>query len=171
MPCPHDVKFAIFQVHIHISFLERKEPQERTSDCYTYQHSLLTWPLHCLQWMHVTISSLLPRTNDRSSINFAECRESCMLCTQHLALQRTKDYNPIFLNDHAPCDTRKKYEYLKDLTVPVACAVYTYTGGKTHLHFIWKVCCSEAENERMKKNISVRDGLKMTFPTYGTWAM
>ena len=33
-------------------------------------------------------------------------------CTLHLAVQRTQDYNPIFLNDHAPCDTRKKYEYL-----------------------------------------------------------
>ena len=90
--------------------------------------------------------------------------------TLHLALQRTP-YNPIFLNDHAPCDTRKKCEYLKDLTVPVACAVYTYTGGNTHLHFIWKVCCSEAEDERMKKNICLRDGLKMTFPTYSTRAM
>ena len=49
--------------------------------------------------------------------------------------------------------------------------MYTYTGGNTHLHFIWKVCCSEAEDERMKKNISVRDGLKMTFPTYSTRAM
>ena len=48
---------------------------------------------------------------------------------------------------------------------------HNYTGAKTHLHFIWKVCCSEAEDERMKKNISVRDGFKMTFPTYSTWAM
>ena len=57
------------------------------------------------------------------------------------------------------------------LYIPVACAVYTYTGGKTHLHFIWKVCSSEAEDEKMKKNISVRDSLKMTFPTYSTRAM
>ena len=45
--------------------------------------------------------------------------------TLHLALQHTEDYNPIFLNDYVPCDPRKKYEYLKDLIVPVACAVYT----------------------------------------------
>ena len=33
------------------------------------------------------------------------------------------------------------------------------------------MCCSEAEDERMKKNISVRDSFKMTFPTYSTRAM
>ena len=47
------------------------------------------------------------------------------LRTLHLALQCTEDYNPIFLNDLVPCDPWKKYEYLKDLIVPVACAVYT----------------------------------------------
>ena len=42
---------------------------------------------------------------------------------------------------------------------------------KTHLHFIWKTIPSETEQDRMKKNMTLRDELKQGFPLYSTRVM
>lgn len=56
------------------------------------------------------------------------------------------------------------------MVVPCAAALYSYTGAKVHLHFLWKVSL-EAEDVRMTKNMSLRDKLREEFPLYHTRAM
>ena len=91
--------------------------------------------------------------------------------TLHLELEKSQPYTPVFLNDHLPSDPRRKYEYLKGIIVPFSCVLYSYTGMKTHLHFIWKTIPSETEQDRMKKNMTLRDELKQGFPSYSTRVM
>ena len=68
--------------------------------------------------------------------------------TLHLELEMTEPYCPIFLSDHIPSDSRRMHEYLKNIVVPYSVAMYSYTGTRIYLHFVWKVS-SEPEDVRM----------------------
>ena len=55
------------------------------------------------------------------------------------ALDHCTEYEAILLEDHSPADARRRFDYNHDLVVPTKCVLYTYTGSKNHLHFIWKI--------------------------------
>ena len=51
------------------------------------------------------------------------------------------------------------------------CVLYSYTGSRNHLHFVWRIPEDLAEREMLKKNMSVVQELRKTLPTYHTRAM
>ena len=55
------------------------------------------------------------------------------------ALDLANYYDPVFVNDHAPGDPRRRFDYLQSLVVPYKCICYKYTGSRENLSFIWKV--------------------------------
>jgi hypothetical protein len=86
--------------------------------------------------------------------------------TLHHALQKSKPFEAVFGNDHAPPDAKRKYDYAKGLVVPCKCVRYTYTGSRNHLHFLWRIPTDSTESETLSQSLKVRDELKTSFPLY-----
>lgn len=91
--------------------------------------------------------------------------------TLHQALQKSKPFEAVFVNDHAPPDAKRRYEYMKGLVVPCKCVRYTYTGSRNHLHFVWQTPLDSTESEILNQSLKVRDELKKSFPVYHSRAM
>ena len=81
----------------------------------------------------------------------------------HGALQKAKDYDAIFVNDHAPPDPRRRYDYNKGLVVPCKCIKYVFTGSVNHLVFVWKVPIDATESEILNESMKVTEELKKSF--------
>ena len=81
----------------------------------------------------------------------------------HGALQKAKDYDAIFVNDHAPPDPRRRYDYNKGLVVPCKCIKYVFTGSVNHLVFVWKVPIDATESEVLNESMKVTEELKKSF--------
>lgn len=73
----------------------------------------------------------------------------------HEALQKAKDYDAILVNDHAPPDPRRRYDYIKSLVVPCKCVKYVFTGSVNHLIFVWRVPIDATESEVLNQNTKV----------------
>lgn len=94
------------------------------------------------------------------------------LCiTLHQALNLKGDFDVVFVNDFAPPDAKRRYEYMKGLVVPEKCVKYTYTAGRNHLHFLWKVPIDSPESEVLDSSMKMRDELKKSCPIYHSRAM
>ena len=91
--------------------------------------------------------------------------------TLHEALQNAYSYEAIFINDFAPADRRRRYEYMAGLVFPVKCIVYSHTALQNHLHFVWKLGIADDDGVRQKKNDETKDKLKSQFPVYHSRAM
>ena len=91
--------------------------------------------------------------------------------TLHEALQNADSYEAIFINDFAPADRRRRYEYMADLVFPVKCIVYSYAALQNHLHFVWKLGIADDDGVRQQKNDGTKDKLKPQFPVYHSRAM
>ena len=87
------------------------------------------------------------------------------------AIENKAPFEPVFINEHALPDARRRYDYIKGLVVPFKCVKYTYTGSSNHLHFIWRIRPESTETETMNECLKVRDGLKKLFPVYHSRAM
>ncbi|CAB4000679.1 Hypothetical predicted protein [Paramuricea clavata] len=89
----------------------------------------------------------------------------------HTAIAHADKYEVICANDYSPVEPTKKYSFFKELQVPVKCVLFTYTGAREHLSFIWKVPLEGDEApeylERNNKNIAEIKNL----PHYHTRAM
>ena len=67
----------------------------------------------------------------------------------HDALLKSKEGTTVNVNDFAPGDHRRRFDFVKDLQVPCKSILYTHSGsGPTHLHFLWRV--SELSEEGLK---------------------
>lgn len=49
--------------------------------------------------------------------------------TLHRAIEKKTPFEPVFVNEYAPPDARRRYEYIKGLIVPCKCVKYTYYSG------------------------------------------
>ena len=54
----------------------------------------------------------------------------------HTAIVHSNFYTPILVNDHAPGEPNRRFDYIKGMVVPVKCIKFTYTGVKEHLTFL-----------------------------------
>ena len=99
------------------------------------------------------------------------CESAARYCTLHQALQKSGPFEPLFVNDYAPADAKRRYDYVKELILPYKCVQYTYTGSKNHLHFLWRVSLDTGESETLQQSMKVRDELKKSFPVYHSRAM
>ena len=66
---------------------------------------------------------------------------------------------------------KRTYNYKHDTIVPVKCVMYSYTGCRNHLHFIWKIQESATEGKLFRKKMNFGQELWKTIPTYSTRAM
>ena len=89
----------------------------------------------------------------------------------HEALRHSEPYQPIFLNEFAPTDRRRRSEYVNELVFPCKTARYSYTGQQSHLHFVWKVDLTDSETQCQQNNDRCKEDLKKDFPTCHTRAM
>lgn len=89
----------------------------------------------------------------------------------HDALIHSHEYEPILLEDHSPADTRRRYDYNQGLIVPMKCVLYTYSGSKNHLHFVWKISCDQSETSLLQRNMTVQQELQKNLPRFHTRAM
>ena len=89
----------------------------------------------------------------------------------HVAILHAKEFETILVEDHSPPCPKRRYDYNHDIIVPVKCVMYSYTGSRNHLHFIWKIQESATEGELLKKNMNIAQELGQTIPTYNTRAM
>ena len=80
-------------------------------------------------------------------------------------------YETLCVNDFAPGDPRRRFDYVKGLVVPVKCIKFTYSGSKEHLIFLWKVDISHSESQILSQNMKIAAELRKTFPVYHTRAM
>ena len=91
--------------------------------------------------------------------------------TLHQALEKSKDFEAVFVNDHAPPLAKRRYDYMKGLVVPFKCIKYTYTGSRNQLHFLWKAPHESTEGEVLNQSMKVCDTLKKSFPVYHSRAL
>lgn len=89
----------------------------------------------------------------------------------HQALSLKGYFDAVFVNDFTPPDARRKYEYVKNLTVPEKCVKYTYTASRNHLHFLWRVPSDSPESDFLDRSMKVRDELRKSCPVYHSRAM
>ena len=82
------------------------------------------------------------------------------------ALQISEPYKPIFMNEYSSCDRRRRFEYVKEIVVPVACQQYTYTGGQEHLHWIWRTIPDESQSDALQNYMRVTVELQSKLPVY-----
>ena len=89
----------------------------------------------------------------------------------HDALQQPKPYEPIFINEYAPTDRRRRNDYLKELVFPCKTVRYTYTGASTFVHFIWKTDITDSETQIQQRNDDNKVKIKTELPVYHSRAM
>ena len=89
----------------------------------------------------------------------------------HTAVIASDPYEKICVNDFAPGDARRRFDYVKGLIVPVKCIKFTYTGTKEHLIFIWKVNPSHSEGQILNENMRLASEIRKSLPVYHTRAM
>lgn len=71
----------------------------------------------------------------------------------------------------APGDARHRYDYVKNLVVPVKCVKFTYTGTKEHLIFLWKVNPNHTESQILSENMKLAAEIRKTLPVFHTRTM
>ena len=89
----------------------------------------------------------------------------------HSALLHASDFQPVLLEDQCPADHRKKHYYKEGIVVPVKSVIYTYTGSRNHITFIWKFPINLTETELLQQNVSIQQQIKTNFPKYHSCAM
>ena len=86
------------------------------------------------------------------------------------ALLHAKPYDPIFVNEYAPSDKKRRNECGR-----VCCEVvrYSYTGrnGPISTSCLWKVNLDDSETDLLQKNDRIKETLKKEFPVYRSRSM
>ena len=90
----------------------------------------------------------------------------------HDALLEAENYQPICMNEFMPAADRKdRHEFLRELVMPSRYTHLKYTGGPTHLHFVWRVPIDADLNELNQRSKDNTDTLRPQFPKHHTRAM
>ncbi len=88
----------------------------------------------------------------------------------HVAVLHAQPYEPIFVNEFAPTDRRRRNEYVNELVFPCKTIRYSYTGQQSHLHFVWKINTTDSETQ-IQQNNNCKENLEKEFPAYHSRAM
>lgn len=86
--------------------------------------------------------------------------------TLHDSLVKSPLYTPVFLNNFAPTDARRRYEFIQGLAFPCKTVRFSYTSCREHLHFVWRLSGDESDAVLLQRNDEVSDALKAEFPKY-----
>ena len=89
----------------------------------------------------------------------------------HAALLHTLDFEPVLLEDHCPAHPRRKHDYKEGIVVLVKSVMYTYTGSRNHITFVWKIPTTLNETELLQKNVTTQQQIKANLPKYHSRAM
>ena len=89
----------------------------------------------------------------------------------HDALNHSPQYEPILLEDHSPSDARRRYDYNHSLVVPTKCVLYSYSGSRNHLHFVWNIPNDLSETDLLQRNMMIQKELQKNLPILHTRAM
>lgn len=90
----------------------------------------------------------------------------------HDAILKSKELEPIYVNDYAPSDHRRRHEFIYNLKVPSKSILFTYSGsGPSHLHFIWKISEFDDSTQILNEASKIAKELSKDFPTYHSRAM
>ena len=76
-------------------------------------------------------------------------RERCF--SLHTNLTECSFYDPVFLNEHAPDEHRRRYDYLQALVFPCETVCFSHVSAREHLHFVWKIDPNEDETMLLQK--------------------
>ena len=117
---------------------------------------------------HQSTKEIASDTDEINILVATDVPTSCNSQYHHLhqALKESMEFKAVFINDYAPPDAKQRYHYLKKLSVPCKSVKYTYTGSKSHLHFLWKVDDDSSESEILSKSLKICDELKSSIPVY-----
>ena len=117
------------------------------------------------------------KLSDSISVKYIPACESVVLSRLHSlsqALQQKDDYEHIFLNNSAPDQPRKKYEYIQTLANNGVCSsivLFTHSSGNNsgNLNFVWKA--SSNVEESFDRSVQVIEEIKPLLPVFHTRAM
>ena len=85
------------------------------------------------------------------------------------ALEAKDPHQHLLLNDYAPDDPKKRYEYLQSLErsgVQFPVVILTHSSGNNlgNLHFIWRSLSAEKVEETFQHSLSVVEHIKPCIP-------
>lgn len=87
--------------------------------------------------------------------------------TLHETLLLSKENQPIFLNDFAPGDPRRRFEYVTELKVPCKAVLFTHSGsGPTHLLFLCRVSEFSCEEDILNEASTTAKTVSTNFPKF-----
>lgn len=78
----------------------------------------------------------------------------------HEALLHAQPYDPVFVNEYAPSDRKRRNEFVDEFVAPCKVVQYSYTGSKSHLHFMWKANLDDSGTGLLQKNDRIKGTLK-----------
>ncbi|CAH1274857.1 Hypp9329 [Branchiostoma lanceolatum] len=106
----------------------------------------------------------------------AKARSDAKLITRYANIESyldsVEEYQLCFLNDFAPSDYRKRYEYMNELQLPMSVEVYTYKSGNSlgALHFVWKIPATK-ETRDLNQTSKLMHLAEKEVPVYHTREM
>ena len=99
----------------------------------------------------------------------------CHNCDELSVVLEQKNYNEyIFLNDYIPCDTRKRYDYLQNLTnngLKFPIMHLTYSPGNNVGNFVLRVAVENSVEECFQRSLTITETIKPNIPQFHTRAM
>ena len=86
-------------------------------------------------------------------------------------MNHSPEYEPILLEHHCPADARHQYDYNHSLVVPTKCVLYSYSGSRNHLHFVWNIPSDLSETDLLQRNMTIQKELQKNLRIFHTRAM
>ena len=110
---------------------------------------------------------------------FEVLKPACIFTRVHAAryqqlhddLKKSEPFQPLFLGDYSPVDSKRRYDFKKEIAVPVKCVLYTYSGAREHYTFIWRIPETMSETDLLLKNASVQRQIEGDLPVYHSRCM
>ena len=110
---------------------------------------------------------------------FEVLKPACIFTRVHAAryqqlhddLKKSEPFQPLFLGDYSPVDSKKRYDFKKEIVVPVKCVLYTYSGAREDYAFIWRIPETMSETDLLQKNASVQRQIEGDLPVYHSRCM
>jgi hypothetical protein len=88
------------------------------------------------------------------------------------ALLKCKDDEPICVNDFAPADRRRRYEFVHKMKVPCKAILYTHSdSGPANLHFLWRVSEFIEQGELLNEAHTISKTIVKDLPKYHSRAL
>lgn len=87
------------------------------------------------------------------------------------AISDTKEFKPLCVNNFAPIEPWRKYEYLKAMVMPAQVVKFTHSSARQNMIFSWKVPISASASDILNRSTEIRDNLLQELPIYHTRAM